>query len=136
MKFEYISSDVYKTNIIKFTDYRLKRMTLSNKMCSNCDLGILEDVKHIVMQCPFYSDERIKMHDLLSNLESDCAVRVVADNQNFFYNVMGKHPEGMSFQAMIEIWLISGDCITNMYRQAIKTRINRDPQPDLGRGTV
>ena len=71
------------------------------------------------------------MHDLPSTLESDCAVRVVADSQNFFYNVMGRHPEGMSFQAMIEIWLISGDCITNMYRRAIKTRIHPDFQ--LGR---
>ena len=81
---EEMATLVCETGLLKSTDCRLKRMTFSNKMCSNCDLGILEDVKHIVMQCPFYSDERNRMHDLLSTLESDCAVRVVADNQNFF----------------------------------------------------
>ena len=56
------------------------------------------------------------MHESLISLESECSERVVADSYNLFYIIMGKHPEGLSFQAMVDIWLISGYCISNMHR--------------------
>ena len=50
---EEMATPVCETGLLKSTDCRLKRMTFSNKMCSNCDLGILEDVKHIVNAMSF-----------------------------------------------------------------------------------
>ena len=47
----------------KSTDHRFKRKSFSHKICNRCDLGILENVGHIVMQCPRCIDERKRMLD-------------------------------------------------------------------------
>ena len=45
--------------LLKASDYRLKGKTFGFKMCNRCDPGIMEDVRHIIMQCPFF-ESRIK----------------------------------------------------------------------------
>ena len=52
-------------------------------------------------------------------LGTEAAATVLNDSQNFFYTIMGKQPDGISFQSMSEIWLITGDFISRMYRCAL-----------------
>ena len=55
----------------------------------------------------------------IETLGSEVADIVLNDSQNFFHTVMGKQPEGISFQSMSEIWLITGNCISRMYKCAL-----------------
>ena len=60
---EDLSKIVCHASRLKRDDFRLKRLTMSNKTCTNCDLYCIEDVCHIVTQCPFYQDDREMMYD-------------------------------------------------------------------------
>ena len=116
---EIMAALVCDTGLLRANDLRLKKKSFSHKVCGRCDLGILENINHVVMQCPYFQDDRARMCEAIQQLGSDTARSVMEDIQNFFYVIMGKHPDGAPFQAMIEIWLITGDIISNMYRNVI-----------------
>ena len=65
---ETVASILCDTSLLKTTDYRLKGKTFGYKMCSRCDLGIQEDARHVLMQCPFYNRERKKLFDSLESI--------------------------------------------------------------------
>ena len=80
---EEMAALVCYTDLLKSTDYRQKRRTFSYRVCTNRDIDILEDVNHVVMQCPFYINERRRMHESLNALENERAERGMSDSQNF-----------------------------------------------------
>ena len=49
---------IWDTSLQKSTEYSLKRKSFSHKICNIWDLGRLENVDHIVMQCQYCNDER------------------------------------------------------------------------------
>ena len=120
--FETMASLVCDTSLLKSTDYRLKGKTHSQKMCNRCDLGAIENIFHLIMQCPFYVDERVMMYRQLEELGTDAVKAVLDDPPNIFHILMGKHPDHLSFESMVEIWLISGHYISQMYSRAIVGR--------------
>ena len=75
------------------------------------------------MSCPYFQEHRGRMWDAIDQLGNDTVKAVMDDAQNYFYVVMGKHPEGAPLQAMIEIWLITGEIISDMYRCTIIGRL-------------
>ena len=38
-------------SLLKATDYRLKGKAFSHKICNKCDLGITENVQHLIFEC-------------------------------------------------------------------------------------
>ena len=54
---------------LKSDDLAYKGKSDFEKFCSNCNLGIVEDVRHIIMQCPFNSAETTDMYGILERLE-------------------------------------------------------------------
>ena len=115
---EVMASLACDTSLLKSTDYRLKGKTFSHKICNRCDLGTIENIHHLIMQCPFYVDERVEMYRQLRTIDSETVRNVLNDPQNIFHTLMGRHPEQMSFESMTEIWLISGHIISQMYARA------------------
>ena len=116
---EIMASLVCDTSLLRSTDYRLKRKTLNSKMCDKCSLGILESVRHLVMQCPFFSDESNAMFTALGNLNNDIANRVINDPTEYFNIVMGKQPDYATCEEMIDIWLLTGFHISKLFKRAI-----------------
>ena len=84
---------VCDAGLLKSTYYRLKGKSFSSNMCGKCDLGILESIHHLVMQCPYYSQDRAGLHQSLNLTESDVAAQIINDPMNYFYIIMGKQPE-------------------------------------------
>ena len=114
---ETMAAFVCDTSLLKASDYRLKKKSHIHKVCTKCNLGLVEDIRHLVMQCPFLEPERRIMYDSLDQADSDVAKRVANDAQNYFNVIMGKQPEYATFQDMVEIWLNTGEQICNMYRR-------------------
>ena len=56
---------VCNTSLLKGRDYRLKISTHSERICNECDLGIVENTFHLVMQCPTHEDDRKPMYNEL-----------------------------------------------------------------------
>ena len=58
---------------LKANDVRLNRLPISNRMCANCDLGVIGNLKHIIMDCTYIQNKRWEMvseHSILkSNIE-------------------------------------------------------------------
>ena len=116
---ELMAKLVGDANLLKSSDYRLKKLSFSNKICTACDLGIREDIKHIVMQCPQYEGTRSEMWDVLKAVNGPIVQEVLDEPLEFFYVIMGKHPINVPMESMVKIWLISSHYITRMYRHAM-----------------
>ena len=119
---EIMAKLVCDSGLLKSTDYRLKGKSFSNKICCKCEMGTLEDIHHLLMQCPFYSNEQTNLHQSLTTLGTNMATRIINEPAFYFHTIMGKQPENAEFQDMIEIWLLTGDHISSLYRKAVKGR--------------
>ena len=90
------------------------------KMCMRCDIGKRENTNNIVMHCPFFADDSQKMHDCLRALNDDDVVNMMfGDSQELFHILMGKQSNTQTispFADMMNVWLISGYHISNMYK--------------------
>ena len=119
---EIMASLVCNTSLLKSSDYRIKKKSHSHKICTRCNLGIVEDIRHLLMQCPHFSQEMRYLYDFLNQARGDIAPRVANIPQNYFQIIMGKQPVYATFQDMVEIWLVTGECINKIYRCAIEGR--------------
>ena len=54
---------------LKGDDCRLKGLTTSHRACSNCDMYIVEDARHVFMQCPHNHDDMSVLYD---EIATDC----------------------------------------------------------------
>ena len=109
------------------TDYRLKKKSFSDKICTKCDYGVLEMIDNIVMQCPYQFEEHRRLNDLIVNLNTEASEHVINDSQNFFYTAMGEHADGLTFESMVETWLVAGECVCKMYRRTLKRTTTGPP---------
>ena len=105
-----------KASFLKDDDCRLKKKPLGSRMCTMCELGALENVEHMVMQCPANNVYR----NLLYNGINEIAPGV--EPANFLNVVMGKFIEGWDFEQMVPIWEISVVYVVNMYYDSLRAR--------------
>ena len=113
---------VCNCSLLKDSDYRLKNLSFSNKVCSECYLGIREDVNHLVMQCPAFEGDRAEMLDLLNTIEDDYVKTALLDHQNIFNVLMGKQPNDTPLSSAFKRWAVSSHYISKMYRKITRDR--------------
>ena len=113
---------VCNASLLKDHDYRLKNKSFSHKICNNCELGLREDVNHMVMQCPHSEDAKGEMLEMIGNIEDEQVNQVIQQNGDLLSVLMGKHPDDAPFETMVKIWAISSKYIANMYRRVTRTR--------------
>ena len=115
---EKMASMVCRCSVLKGHDLRLKKGSFWSKCCTRCDLSIVEDPKHIVMQCPYYEENRKEMFHDIRTLGYD-EIDGVMGTGDVFSILMGKHPENVPMVIMVKVWIISGKHISKMYDSAI-----------------
>ena len=99
---------------LKSNDYRPKKKSFIHKIFNKCDLGIIEDMNHLEMQCPFYNDERKNLQESLGQINNEISNRILNDSMNYILVIIGKQPDYASFQSMVEVWLIKGECLSRL----------------------
>ena len=110
---------VCDASLLKATDIRLKKHSIASKFCTQCDLGICEDIWHIVMQCPYFKQKRTVMLREINEID-DAEIRGLFERpQDVFYLLMGRHPENTHVLNMAKIWVISARYIVEMFKQTI-----------------
>ena len=119
---ERMASLACNTSLLKATDYRLKGKTVGYKMCDLCDLGITEDIRHVVMQCPFFEPHRKRMYDDVRQTGPEGVEMILGRPQEIFYVLMGKQPNDIAFDMMVHFWIITGTHIVKMYDEIISGR--------------
>ena len=108
---EILASIACDTSLLECTDYRLKKKTFGYKMRERCDLGIIEDARHAIMQCPFFSEQRIVT---FNEIEDACHIwKSNISNQGYdiMHILLGKQPDNTTFEEMLAVCLISGKYI-------------------------
>ena len=104
-------------NRLKCDDIRLKGLTHSHKACSECELFQIEDLFHVIMQCPSKDKLRRDMYLELAQVNNQIE-EIFADNtQDVFGWLIGKPIESFDRYNMHNVWLISGKYIYEMYMQ-------------------
>ena len=119
---EIMSKLVCNSSLLKDSDYRLKNLSFSHKVCIECYLGIREDTNHLVMQCPANEGIRSEMQDVLNSIDDLHVKRTMEDPQNLFNTLMGHQPVGMPFESALKIWDVSSRYISRMYRRVTCNR--------------
>ena len=119
---ENMSKIVCHASQLKKDDYRLKGMSMSNKTCIQCDMFCVEDIVHVIFQCPFYNPERCRMYDEIYKICPN-AKRLCENNVELFpYFLLGRRIPGMEENEMLWFWSISGVFVNTMYKKAISSR--------------
>ena len=99
-------------SFLRADDSRLRRAPFGARMCILCQDAAYEDTRHMVMQCEYHNDARVRLCN---------AIERVADieGQLFFSVMMGAYIEGWQFEEMVPIWLTSCMYVTSMYKAVI-----------------
>ena len=118
-----LASIVCDTSLLKATDYRIKRKSYASKMCVRCELGITENARHLILQCPFYNAERTEMFNEIESVSDTWSDKISNQGYDILHILLGMQPDGISYDEMICIWLIAGSHISRMYQSAIAGRI-------------
>ena len=74
-------------SLLKIDDLRLKSQSMAAKLCTICDLASVEDVSHLVLQCPKLEKERATMFTEIEQVV-DQFNNVAAGEEELIINVL------------------------------------------------
>ena len=113
---------ICRASKLKSDDPSLKGALYSVKACELCESYAPEDIFHILMQCPFFEEQRRLMYEKIYLVRPQ-AQRVFEENPpNVFAWLLGKNIDGLNPEDMHEVWEVSGYMINSMYTQVVKMR--------------
>ena len=119
---ETLARIVCKSSLLKSDDFRLKGLTPSFRICSNCDLYAPEDIRHLLMQCPAMESDRVNLYHNLSLIDPSIKERMENEPHQVFMWMLGGSIEDVEIEHMIRFWITSGYAINSMYRRSTKGR--------------
>ena len=107
---------------LKSDDFNLHGKSLNERMCTNCNLALVEDVRHIILQCPFNEPELRKLDVDLRQLQDGSGVYALDSADNLMCLALGQSIQDLSEFQMYNIWEITGQCVVSIYLKVIKQR--------------
>ena len=117
---EYMARMVCGTSNLKCDNPKLRKETLSNRVCTLCDFGIEENTAHLVMQCPYHEATRICMYNDIDKLQVETyGIFNELQREEKLLTPMGKSDMTFDQDDMLKLWTISGYYISMMYRTTV-----------------
>ena len=113
---------VCRASLLKSDDPRIKGTSLSSRICKNCDLGVVESVYHLVMQCHNMEDISLSMYNQLQCEASMLNDRLRESPQDSFPYLLGMTMLNVELDKVIAGLQISGRYICLMYKRVINAR--------------
>ena len=93
-----------------------------SQMCVLCDQFEVEDARHFILRCSYFSSERLAMLNEIDCIE-DGSGRVLFDsNDDMLYTILGKPHKDLGCDQMMAIWLIILRYVPAMYRKNVKIK--------------
>ena len=90
---EVMSKTVCHASLLKQDDPRLKRLSLSNRTCIACDMYSVEDIFHVIMQCPAYQEDRkILLDEITRKCPNDKETFEKEPGNSIYYLLVRKIP--------------------------------------------
>ena len=118
---EIMSKILCHASRLKRDAYRLKGLPMSNRTCIMCNMYCIQDIMHIINQCPYYVTERNGMYERILVYRECPSVKKILENETRLvpYYVLGRRVVGVNDEDIICLWGKSGEYISNMYKKAI-----------------
>ena len=107
---------------LKCDDPRLKCASRVERMCEACDEYAIEDVKHVVMHCPFLNHIRNEMYDRINYLPNNMGQIILNNPDDILYTLLGKRCRDVDDLTFTSFIMITSECISNMYRTIVRNR--------------
>ena len=117
-----MSKIVCRASLLKTDDYRYKALTPSNRFCERCDMSELENIRHLIMQCPAYEVSRIQMYNDLYGIGNNVRECIESSPAEVLSWILGGRIEGVEEQDMIDFWCITGKYVCKMYYDTVSKR--------------
>ena len=118
---ETMAKIISHASLLKCDDVRLKHLPYGNRVCSLCNLYLLEDVFHVTMQCPGTQHLRNEMHAELA-LHPDIDQVLREHEQDTMSIYLGKYPAECDYNVMEKLWCITGRPISGLYKFVLSCR--------------
>ena len=109
-----------QASLLKDDDIRLKGQSRVAKLCSHCDLGSIEDAKHLVLHCPRLQGEQTEMFVSIELVVEHFNNVVNRENEDMFNILLGKSLTTIPDETMKNVWKISGYYIHRMYKLTVQ----------------
>ena len=119
---EIMAKLICRASRLKSDDPTLKDTSVYTRMCTNCDLGVVENVYHMIMQCPFTEDIRKSMFGVMDTNVAEFSSRIKDNPSNTVAWLLGKTMEDIETHTMCTGLEIPGRHICIMYRRVINSR--------------
>ena len=117
---EKMTAIVTESSLLKANDVRLKNRSFWTKVCDKCTLGIKEDAKHLIMQCPYFDSKKKAMYDEIEQMQCEEVNTALGNAAEVLPILLGKQPDSVSIENMLNLCVISGRYISKMYDIIIK----------------
>ena len=89
---------------------------------SDCDMYAVENVYHMVMQCPIHEDDRINMYHWLYKRDPGLEYIFSQSPGRVLTWLLGGEIEDKSADYMYDFWHITGSAIHGMYKRIFANR--------------
>ena len=81
---------VCHASLLKADDVRFKRLNISDRVCTFCDLYEEDNVRHLVMQCPMMQPERSKMFREIRVIEDRYGSAIINNSGDVLSVLLGR----------------------------------------------
>ena len=110
-------------SMLKNDDVRLKSLPMASRFCDLCDLGVMDDAKHMIMQCPALQQFRNEMFNELTNIEDGSGREILDSAVEVCHTLMGKIPDVFTKRQMELFCSIVAKYVCDMYTFKTRTGI-------------
>ena len=110
-------------SILKDDDVRLKGSPMFSKFCEDCDLGVVDDVRHLVLQCPKRQVKRTEMMNAIENIPDGCDPVLLNSRYDLVIALLGGLGNTFTYEQKSMILAISADYISKVYYEKVKDGI-------------
>ena len=113
---------ITRASKLKSDDPSLKGTLMSMRTCELCTLYNIEDIFHILMQCPHFEECRKRMYNHIYRVDAKLEETFREHPGEVFPWLLGKEIDGYEHDTMYMVWVISGNAINDMYTQVLSMR--------------
>ena len=94
-KCETLSKMLCHSSNLRNDDCKLKGETRIHKLCTLCDNFEVEDMRHIVLQCPYFDIERNSLFENIYSLGMQVSNALRDSPRDILYTILGGPLEGI-----------------------------------------
>ena len=113
---------ICNTSKLRADDFMLVGECYGERVCPNCDAFVIEDIRHIVLQCEYTQDLRAICFEEINNMPNGIGRYVLYNTDDILATMLGKFCIGVETNDMYSFWRITGEYISRMYWQVIGVR--------------